>query len=92
MSKEQKIVKVKGGGTKAIQHYLNDGWEVKSSHSVGQGYSGSKTCCWGCLFLPLALLGRKKDAVEYVLERETPKEHSEKAEKSDTSSKKANAK
>ena len=35
------------------------GWEVMDVSHVDQGWGFFKTCCLGCLFLPLALLGRK---------------------------------
>jgi len=35
------------------------GWEVVSTEAVEQGYGCLKTGCMGCLFLPLALLGKK---------------------------------
>lgn len=46
------------------------GWKVISVQSVGQGYSVSKTCCLGLIFLPLALLGKKKDAFQVTYQHE----------------------
>lgn len=71
----QKIIRTtKGGNDPQIKKLLSEGWTVKTTNSQAQGYKAGKTCCLGCLFLPLALLGRKKDVVEYVLEKpdETP--------------------
>ena len=36
------------------------GWEFVSSEQVEQGWGCFKTCALGCLFLPLALLGKKQ--------------------------------
>lgn len=66
----QKIIRTQNGANDpAIQKLLNEGWEVKTSHTQSQGYNAGKTCCLGFIFLPLALLGRKKDIIEYVLEK-----------------------
>jgi hypothetical protein len=43
-------------GIAKMQH---QGWEVVSTEVVQQGYGCLKTGALGCLFLPLALLGRK---------------------------------
>ena len=55
---------------KELQRLLSDGWVIKSSTSQSQGYNAGKTCCLGGLFLPLALLGRKDNITEYILEKE----------------------
>ena len=69
----QKIIRV-ASGNKAdkggLDQLLSEGWKIKSQANQTQGYSGSKTCCLGSCFLPLALLGKKKDIMEYVLEKE----------------------
>lgn len=44
---------------RGIRKMEKRGWEVVSTEAVEQGYGAFKTCCLGCLFLPLALLGRK---------------------------------
>lgn len=44
---------------KGINKMQKKGWEVVDTEAVEQGYGVVKTCCLGCLFLPLALLGRK---------------------------------
>lgn len=69
MIKQTIIKTTKGADDPKIKKLMLEGWKVKSTHSQGQGYSASKTCCFGCLFLPLALLGKKKDLVEYILEK-----------------------
>lgn len=43
---------------KGIRSWQQGGWEVVSTEHIDQGYSASKTCCLGALFLPLALLGK----------------------------------
>jgi len=60
----------KGSRDPQVKKLLASGWRITSTHSQSQGYNANKTCCLGCLFLPLALLGKKKDLVEYVLEKE----------------------
>jgi len=35
-----------------------------------QGWSATKTCLLGCLFLPLALLGKKDNVIAVIMERE----------------------
>jgi hypothetical protein len=42
-----------------IEGLANDGWEIQSKEVVQQGFSFGKTCCLGCIFLPLALLEKK---------------------------------
>lgn len=72
----QKIIRVESGNRsdkRKLNNLLAEGWHIKSQSNQGQGYSGSKTCCFGCLFLPLALLGKKNDVMEYVLEKEESK-------------------
>ena len=71
----------RGGNDPEIKRLLGEGWEIKTSHSQSQGYSASKTCCLGGCFLPLALLGKKKDVIEYVLEKPEPKQIKHKAKK-----------
>jgi len=48
----------------------NQGWEVKSKEVTQQGWDFGKTCCLGCLFLPLALLGKKSNVIQVIMERE----------------------
>jgi len=69
----QKIIKVESGNKadqKKLDDCLADGWEIKTTANQGQGFSFFKTCCLGFIFLPLALLGKKKDTMEYILEKE----------------------
>ena len=61
----EKIIRSKREADKLLEQ----GWTIKHVNTQSQGYSAGKTCCLGCLFLPLALLGRKKDKVEYIMER-----------------------
>ena len=42
-----------------IEREQRSGWEVVDVSHVDQGWGFFKTCCLGCLFLPLALLGKK---------------------------------
>jgi hypothetical protein len=67
----QKIIRTtKGSKDPQVKKLLHEGWVIKTSHVQAQGYAGGKTCCLGCLFFPLALLGKKKDVVEYVMEKD----------------------
>ncbi len=73
MATEEKIVRI-NSKNKSDQRMLDDlveqGWKVKHTNTQSQGYSFGKTCCLGFIFLPLALLGKKPDTAEYILERE----------------------
>lgn len=71
----QKIVESK----QEADELIKQGWVVKHSTAQGQGYSTGKTCCCAFIFLPLALLGKKKDKIEYVMEKPV----SEEAKKND---------
>lgn len=53
-----------------INFYTKYGWEIKSKETIQQGWSFGKTCCFGILFLPLALLGKKNNVIQVFLERE----------------------
>jgi len=53
-----------------IDRFSNAGWEIKSKEVSAQGWSGGKTCLLGCLFLPLALLGKKDNIITVIFERE----------------------
>lgn len=48
---------------KAMQHGIatmqRRGWDVVSTEATNEGYGCVKTAVLGCLFLPLALLGKK---------------------------------
>lgn len=55
---------------KQIDFLANKGWEIKSKEVTQQGWDASKTCCLGALFLPLALLGKKTNVTQVVMERE----------------------
>lgn len=59
---------------RAMQHGIKkmqrQGWTAVSTQAISQGYSGLKTCLLGCLFLPLALLGRKPEKYQVMYQRE----------------------
>ena len=59
---------------RAIDHMASEGWEIKSKEVSSQGWDASSTCCLGCLFLPLALLGKKDNIITVILERESIKD------------------
>lgn len=54
----------------AIDKLANESWEIKSKEVSSQGWSGSKTCCLGVIFLPLALLGKKSNIITVIMERD----------------------
>jgi len=66
---KQKVIRVEGSNRQELDYYLSQGWIIKNQTTISQGWAFGKTTCLGCLFLPLALLGRKPDIVEYILER-----------------------
>lgn len=53
-----------------IDFLANDGWEMKSKEVTQQGWDTGKTACLGCIFPPLALLGKKTNVIQIVMERE----------------------
>ena len=54
---------------KEIDSFAREGWTIKSKDVAPQGYDAGSTCCLGCLFLPLALLGKKNNLITVILER-----------------------
>ncbi|MCC2631905.1 MAG: hypothetical protein K0S20_604 [Patescibacteria group bacterium] len=68
----QKILRVQANNRnqqRELNDLLESGWTIKSSSSMSQGYSAGSVCCLGCIFLPLALLAKKPDIIEYILEK-----------------------
>lgn len=53
-----------------IQQMATQGWKVHSKETSQQGYDAGKTCCLGCLFLPLALLGKSNNKITVIFERD----------------------
>lgn len=53
-----------------INQLASDGWQVHSKETTPQNYSFVNTCCLGCIFWPLVLLGKKKNSIAVVMERE----------------------
>ncbi len=53
----------------SIDELSGDGWTLKSREVTPQNWSFGKTCCLGCIFLPLALLGKKKNIITVIMER-----------------------
>lgn len=56
-----------------IDLLANKGWEIKSKEVTQQGWDTGKTCCLGGLFLPLALLGKKANVIQVIMERDSKK-------------------
>lgn len=54
----------------AIDRLSNQGWELESKETTQQGWAFGKTCCLGCLFWPLALLGKKSNIIQIIMKRE----------------------
>ena len=54
---------------KGVAKMQKRGWEVVNTEVDPQGFSGCKTCLFGCLFLPLALLGRKPNHYKVTYRR-----------------------
>ena len=52
-----------------IDKLAKEGWTIKSKEVSGQGWDGGTTCCLGCLFLPLALLGKKNNLITVIMEK-----------------------
>lgn len=58
----------------------NQGWEMKSKEVTQQGWDFGKTACLGCIFFPLALLGKKENVIQVIMEREKANEQPSKEE------------
>lgn len=65
---------------RAINRLSAEGWTIKSKDVAPQNYTFGKTCCLGCIFLPLALLGKKKNAITLIMERHDSNKHQASAE------------
>lgn len=52
-----------------IANMQASGWEVLETETLSGNYGCAKTACFGCLFLPLALLGKKSDQFKVVYKR-----------------------
>ncbi len=66
-----------------IEHLSKQGWELKNKETVSKGYSAGKTLALGVIFLPLALLGRKGNKIEVVMEKEISTKELEKEKSQD---------
>lgn len=54
---------------RGMERMQRHGWEVVSTETTNEGYSCLKTAVLGCLFLPLALLGKKPQRYKVVYRR-----------------------
>ena len=54
---------------KGIKNLESQGWRVSSTTELQQGWDAGNTCCLGCLFLPLALLGKKDSHFQVTFEK-----------------------
>ena len=59
--------------TAKINDLAKDGWTLKSKETTSQGWNVGKTFWLGFLFLPLALLGRKKNLIQVIMEKDRKK-------------------
>lgn len=48
---------------------ISKGWEVVETVTINGRYGCFNTACLGCLFLPLALLAKSKDAYQVTYRR-----------------------
>lgn len=55
---------------KGMKKMQDAGWSVINVQNVQQGYGCFKTCLFGLIFLPLALLGRKPEKYQVTYQRE----------------------
>lgn len=53
-----------------IDQLSRESWTLRSREVTPQNWSFGKTCCLGCIFLPLALLGKKKNIITVIMERD----------------------
>ena len=53
-----------------VDELANQGWVLKNREVTQQGWSFGKTCYLGLIFLPLALLGKKDNVIQVVMERQ----------------------
>ncbi|MBP7213430.1 MAG: hypothetical protein KBA03_04270 [Anaerolineaceae bacterium] len=64
-----KIYNSQSAANRAIARYERRGFRVVSVQSVDRGWSLLKTGCLGIIFLPLALLGKKKPVIQVTYQR-----------------------
>ena len=79
MAKEYKTLTFSdtGSGRQEMEDTMDElskeGWVLKSKEISSEGWSFGKTCCLGCIFLPLALLGKKSNTIHVTMERSVKK-------------------
>ncbi len=54
---------------RAIARFERKGYRVLAVQSIDRGWSLIKTGCLGLIFLPLALLGKKKPVIQVTYQR-----------------------
>lgn len=54
---------------RAIARHEQRGYRVVTVQSVDRGWSLVKTGCLGLIFLPLALLGKKKPVIQVIYQK-----------------------
>lgn len=72
MKSETKVIFYKNRKSmeKGLEIMQKEGWEVVSTETVKGNYGCLKVSCLGCLFLPLALLGKSNDEYKVHYKRE----------------------
>lgn len=50
-----------------LEIWSRQGWQVVSQTVSEGNYGLGKTCCLGCIFLPLSLLGKKSGTITLIL-------------------------
>jgi hypothetical protein len=64
-----KIYNSQSAANRAIARNERRGFRVVSVQSVDRGWSLLKTGCLGMIFLPLALLGKKKPVIQVTYQK-----------------------
>jgi hypothetical protein len=64
-----KLYATRGAMERGIRTMERQGWTVLNTQLVQGRYGCLKTGALGCLFFPLALLGRKRDTYQVTFQR-----------------------
>ena len=64
-----KVYNSQSAANRAIARNERRGFRVVSVQSVDRGWSLLKTCCLGMIYLPLALLGKKKPVIQVTYQK-----------------------
>ncbi len=68
MDKKYEVKTIKYNNERAMtqgkKNMISKGWEVVETVTINGRYGCFNTACLGCLFLPLALLGKSSDSYQ----------------------------